>query len=71
MIGSSVLQDSNLLSWQDLPGSEKAKTATNLLTSIEEMGFVLADNLGPDDTLTSEEGNVGKLTYLHVCMVGV
>ncbi|XP_071799569.1 adhesion G protein-coupled receptor L2-like isoform X2 [Asterias amurensis] len=57
-IGSSVLQDSNLLSWQDLPGSEKAKTATNLLTSIEEMGFVLADNLGPDDTLTSEEGNV-------------
>ncbi|XP_022097103.1 adhesion G protein-coupled receptor L2-like isoform X3 [Acanthaster planci] len=57
-IGSTVLGGSKLESWQDLPGAKKTKTATSLLSSIEETGFVLAENLGTRNTLTSEEGNV-------------
>ncbi|XP_038066887.1 adhesion G protein-coupled receptor L1-like isoform X2 [Patiria miniata] len=57
-IGSTVLGGSKLESWQDLPGLEKTITATNLLSSIEESGFLLAENLGSHETVTNEEGNV-------------
>eukprot|EP00057_Strongylocentrotus_purpuratus_P020546 XP_011675020.1 PREDICTED: latrophilin-2 isoform X5 [Strongylocentrotus purpuratus] len=57
-VGSAILEDTNLDSWDDLSKEDQTKTASTLITSLEESAFLLANTLEDDQTFIDQEENV-------------
>ncbi|XP_041475944.1 adhesion G protein-coupled receptor L2-like isoform X5 [Lytechinus variegatus] len=57
-VGSTILEDTNLDSWDDLSKEVQTETASSLITSLEESAFLLANTLEDDQPFIDEEENV-------------
>ncbi|XP_071954368.1 adhesion G protein-coupled receptor L2-like isoform X2 [Antedon mediterranea] len=63
--GSNMLANKRKSSWQDLPTQEKSDTATNLLASIEQSAFLMADTFKEERSFYGGAENVLMEIVVH------
>ncbi|XP_072023702.1 adhesion G protein-coupled receptor L2-like isoform X3 [Amphiura filiformis] len=57
-ITSSMLQKTKFETWDDLARSDQSDTASQLINSLEESAFLLAENLNSGSAVSSQDENV-------------
>ena len=61
---SDLLSDLYHDAWTDLPQSEQAEAATNVLDAVEDSAFCVAEKYNEPKTVTTITINIGELDYL-------